>query len=282
VQAEIDSLMVERSEVMEEGGFAAMTQDARTTVQAISFLERDLYMARTARRTLETRVNRLRDLIAEDPEFIPAIAGGEAENLRVLKNTYDTQVARLNELKVQYTAGSKHIKRQEDLVALTRQALVKERDAYLDDLETRLAQARSKEASLEEAVAEQTATLDEFPKIEKTLGAIKVAIESRHDLLENLHMKRGAVALKAGTDSRVSQLVALNAPAINSFVAGSKKMLYLGLAAVFAVALGLLTALFVENQDHRIYDRRAAESILDVPVLGAISPPTLEQGRQGG
>jgi capsular polysaccharide biosynthesis protein len=55
-------------------------------------------------------------------------------------------------------------------------------------------------------------------------------------------------------------------------VAGSKKFLYLMLASMFAVALGFLSALFFENQDHRIYDRRQAEQALEIPVLGAISP----------
>ena len=47
-----------------------------------------------------------------------------------------------------------------------------------------------------------------------------------------------------------------------------------------AVVLGLVVALLVDAQDHRIFDRRQAESRLEVPVLGAISATELPAGRQ--
>ena len=39
----------------------------------------------------------------------------------------------------------------------------------------------------------------------------------------------------------------------------------------FAVVMGLTIAIFVDNQDSRILDRRRAERLLDVPVLGSVS-----------
>ncbi len=52
------------------------------------------------------------------------------------------------------------------------------------------------------------------------------------------------------------------------------------LAGILAVALGLVVALVVDAQDHRIFDRRQAENMLEVPVLGAISIGTSSRGEQ--
>jgi capsular polysaccharide biosynthesis protein len=57
-------------------------------------------------------------------------------------------------------------------------------------------------------------------------------------------------------------------------VAGSKKMLYLLLATLFGLALGLLAALFAENQDHRLYEKRQVQQYLELPVLGSITRTT--------
>jgi len=101
--------------------------------------------------------------------------------------------------------------------------------------------------------------------------SLDLQISTRQDLMETLQIKRGEVRLKAGSDQRISSLLLLNTPTLSMRVGGSKKFLYIGIAIVFAFTLGLIVAIFVDNQDHRIYDSRQAAQVLDVPVLGAVS-----------
>jgi uncharacterized protein involved in exopolysaccharide biosynthesis len=134
-----------------------------------------------------------------------------------------------------------------------------------------LAEARESESSYQRAIEQQKGRLVDFPDVERKVESIDLQILAQRDLLKQLQLKRGEVRLKAGSDMRISGITPLNAPSTDTMVGKSKKFLYLSLASMFAVALGFLSALFVENQDHRLHDRRQVEQFLEVPVLAAIS-----------
>ena len=111
----------------------------------------------------------------------------------------------------------------------------------------------------------------EYPEIARQIKSIDVTIETQMDLLELMQTKRGEVRLKSATDSRVSNIVPLNKPTISGFVIGSKKAIYLSLATIFGLVLGLIAALFIDSQDHRIFDKYQVQEYLELPVLGSIS-----------
>ncbi|MCP4574630.1 MAG: hypothetical protein GY838_19955 [bacterium] len=271
LRSDVDSLMATRSRIVAAAGLSAYTDSPRESVGQIRGLESELFKAEANRSAIDAKLRAFRAAIDADPGFVPMVQG-ESENMRVLKGLLDEQQVELNSLKVQFQAESEYIRRQQELVDLTGVSLARERDAYLTTLEVQFLEAASREASLREAITGQRAVLDEYPDYDYRIKSLDLAISTQNDLLERLRTKRGEVKIKAMTDYRISKILPLDQPVIAGFVGGSRKVLYLSLATVFAFVLGLLVSLFVENQDHRIYDRRTAEYHLELPVLGAISP----------
>lgn len=266
VQAEVDSLMAIKAEVLTEAGFASYTKIAQNSVLQIRALESEFFKARSVRRGIEARLDKLRDTVAMNPDYIP-----DVDRFNSLRNSLELQTSKLAEERARYKDDSVWVSRQMELLEDTRSQVYTEVQAYIDELEIELAEALSVENSLREAVDTQSAAFSVYPRVAQHVESLELQIATRQDLMENLQIKRGEVRLKAGSDQRISSLLMLNKPTLSMRVGDSKKFLYIGLAIVFALTLGLIVAIFVDNQDHRIFDRRQASQVLDVPVLGAVS-----------
>jgi len=266
VQSEVDSLMAIKAEVISAAGFASYTKIAQNSVLHIRALEAEFFKTRSTRRGIEERLDKIRDIVAVNPRFIP-----DVDRFNSLRNTLDLQMAELAESRVRYKDDSVWVRRNEELVADTWRQISDERKAYMEELEIELAEVQGIEKSLQEAIDSQSRKFSIFPRVSQRVESLELQIATRQDLMENLQIKRGEVRLKAGSDQRISSLLLLNQPTLSMRVGGSKKMLYVGLAVVFALTLGLIVAIFIDNQDHRIFDRRQASQVLDVPVLGAVS-----------
>lgn len=271
VQAELDSLWAERARILGDAGYLVLQTDAASSLNQVMGIEGEYFKTRSRREALETRLQELLKAIAADPDYVPGTRGGENPNLVGLKSRLDEMLEQLAKLRVQYQDDSEWVRRQQELVDAARAELVRERDNYVRDLRIDLDEVRATEESLHRAVEQQKAGLSRYPEVARAVASLEMQIETRRDLLENLQTKRGEVRLKAGTDLRISSVIPLDKPSLQAAVGGSKKALYLVLASVFALVLGFMGALFSENQDHRLYDRRRAEQYLEVPVLGAIS-----------
>ncbi len=271
VEAEIDSLMQKRAVFREQAGYSALAANAQAGITQIFSLEQDLVRARSRREGLQAKLDGLLAAVAADPDYVPSFKSGESAILIGLKNRYEDMQAKLEDLRIQFTDESEWVSRQRQLIAEARIAFQQERNNYIEDVRIDLAEARKEETAFQAAVEGQKAAITGYPALEARVEALDMRVLTQRELLKNLQLKRGEVRMKAMSDARISSIVLLNKPAIDTVVAGSKKMLYLSLASVFAVVLGFISALFVENQDHRLYDRRRAELILEVPVLGAVS-----------
>jgi uncharacterized protein involved in exopolysaccharide biosynthesis len=266
VQTEIDSLLVLSSQVMSQSGLVSFTNAAQNTVLHIRTLEQQLFKARSGRRGIQSRLEQLNRTIQNDGNFIPS-----DDRFGTMKNTLNQLVSELAELRAKYKDDSVWVQRQLGLISEARQVLKTERKYYISELEIELAEVEGQEEALREAVEEQTKSLVDYPRVQRLLTSYNLQVESRRDLLEGLQFKRGEVRLKASGDQRISNLVMLSGPTINNKIGGSKKILYIGVAFIFAFILGLIIAIFIDNQDHRIYNRRQASQVLDVPVLGTLS-----------
>jgi len=266
VDVEVDSIMGLKSKVLDQAGIVSFSNAAQYTVSHIRTMEQVLFNARSIRRGIEAHLEKLKDTVALDPYFVPSNA-----RFNQLKSELETRVSELSSLRVKYKDDSVWVLRQAELVDEARAVLIAERSSHVAELEINMAEALAKEDALRESVESQVLALEIYPQVQRQIESFDLQIESRRDLLESLQMKRGEVRLKSGSDQRISNLVQLNQPTINTRIGGSKKFLYIGVAFVFSIIVGLIIAIFVDNQDHRIYDRRQAAQMLDVPVLGTLS-----------
>lgn len=270
-QVDIDSLMARKARIREEAGYTAFQTNAQTAANQITVMEQDYYKSRARREGLQAKLEGTLRAIETDPDFVPTGHSVENANLVGLKSELDKQTAKLAQFRIQYTEDSEWVSRQRELVESARREMRRERDGYVESLRIGLEEARQSEVVYANALAGLKASVERFPDVERQVDAIDMQINTHRELLKALQFKRGEVRLKADSDVRISNIVPLNKPAIEGSVAGSKKLLYLALASLFALSLGFLAAIFAENQDHRIYDRRRAEQMLEIPVLGAIT-----------
>jgi uncharacterized protein involved in exopolysaccharide biosynthesis len=277
-QSEIDSLMTIRTAVLEASGMVGMQADLKVSFNQIRGLESEYFTARSRREGLEARIRGTEAAIAQDPDYVPPVSSAEAASLNRLKGELDTKVARLTELRQRYKDDSTWVMREREQIELLRDEIVRERARYLESLRIELAQARSVEQSFLAAQQAQASDLTAYPAVRGRIETLDMEIDSLRRLLHNLQMKRGEVRMATSSDMRISDILLIEEPVLDVPVGRGRKILYLIISVVLAIAMGLVAAFFVESNDHRIYDRRRAEMYLEVPVLGSL-PDTAHRQR---
>lgn len=270
LQAEIDSLMFMRATIFTEAGYTNLRSSSTAEVGHINSMEYKYFTTKSERVGLEARIRSIKDAIKNNDEFVPALTLGENQTILGNRTALDKARIKLAELRTSYTEESVWVQRQIELESFAKSQLITARDAFVQDLEIELAGILEIERSLESAVIIQKAGLVGYPEVERQVSSLDMRIDTQRDLLETLQMKRGEVRLSAESDLRISNITKLDKPTLTSRVAGGRKLIYVVLAGFLGLALGLVAALFVENQDHRIYDSRQAANLLGLPVLGSV------------
>ena len=271
LQSEIDSLMSMRADIFTEAGYTNLNSNSTAGIGHIKSMEYKFLTTRAERVGLETRIKSIKSAIKKNDEFVPALTAGENQTIIGNRNALDVARVKLAEIRSSYTEESVWVQRQIELVAFAKSQLILARDAYIQDLEIESDGMLEIEKSLDSAVAFQKADLVGYPEVERQVSSLDMRINTQRDLLETLQMKRGEVRLSAESDLRISNITKLDKPTLTSSIAGGRKSIYVILAGILGLALGLVAAMFVENQDHRIYDSRQAAQLLGLPVLGSVS-----------
>jgi len=272
IEAEIGKLLVQRAEIHTKEGLGANRTNNSAGIQQMRQMEYSYFQARSVREGLQDRVESTMSAIEADNTYMPSMSqSGARDGLMGMKANWNEAQLELARLQMSYQDSSVYISRQLEYVEKTWLLFKEARDDFIDDMNIELDMARAKESSLGEALAEYQEGLSKFPELEKAIASLDLKINTRTDLLEAVQIKRGEVRLKAESDQRISNITRLNQPAVDDRITGNKKFIYLILAGGLAFVLGLVVALLVDAQDHRIFDRRQAESALDLPVLGVIS-----------
>ena len=271
VHAEIDSLMAIRAGILNDSGYSTFRFLAQTESNFSSVMDLDYQRAKSRRMSMEESLRGVRAAIKTDPEFVPITDEHHYPLLIGAKSELMEARTKLAELQVRYTEDYGLVTRQEQLVEVALQVFFRERDNFVRKLEIRLDEAFQVESVFNQARAENIEALANFPDIEMRVDSINLQIDTRRELLKSLQLRRGEVRLASETDVRISNIIRLDEPLIEMSVTGGKKVLYLMLATVFAIVLGMMVAIFIENQDHRLYDIEQVETRLEVPVIGAIS-----------
>ncbi|MBD3221238.1 hypothetical protein GF314_08335 [bacterium] len=273
-KTEIDSLYDLRKAVLDTAGMLGLTADLRMTVTQIRGLESEYFRARSKREGLEAELSTLERAVANDPEFIPNVPERDAGSLNRLKAALDVRVTRLTELRQRYAEDSIWVEREKAQIEMIREELLRERQRYMQSLRVDLAEARAVEQSYDRAQRAQMGGLARYPSVQADLELIDMQITGLRDLLGSLQRKRGEVRMSADRDIRITDVFLIEEPTLDVPVGRGRKMLYLIISVVLAIAMGLVAAFFVESNDHRIYDRRRAELYLEVPVLGSLPDTT--------
>ncbi len=280
VQSEVDSLMTERAGILNASGYSTYRTSAQSDQSSTGNLELDYQRARSKRMALESTAQQVSAAMVANPEFIPVSDGQRSAVLMDLKLKLEDARMTMATLRTKYQDDAMIVVRQRQLISDARQQLITEEANYLKGLQIDLAQAREAERTYEEIVRKRQTSLESFPDVERRVDSINIQIDTKRDLLKSLQVRRGEVRVRADTDIRISNIIPLDMPTIDTAVGSGRKLLYLGLASIFAIVLGFMTAYFVESQDHRIYSGRQVEQYLEVPVLGAISD-TVAYDRRG-
>ncbi len=272
LRAHIDDFFQQRVDIVKEAGIAALADNAGAVVNQIQNIRTNMFNVRSDRLALQARLQSILGAIATDSTYVPTSVQNQGNYFGILKERADMLTSQLADLRSQFKPGAGQIEFKERQLQEVWRELNRDRENFLQDINVRLDEMNSKEQSYLETIFEQEEQLENYPDVQRRIDAVDVQIKSQLDLLETLELKLGEVKLKAGADLRVTNIFPLDAPAVHMSLAGSKKQLYLVMSFIFAVLLGLIAGWFVDNQDHRIYDRSQAMQALKVPVLGAISP----------
>ncbi len=269
--SEIDSLLTVRAEILNSSEYSTFKISAQTESNHTRVLELDYQRARSARSGLQAKYDGFVKAMQENPDFVPVNEGGRFPLLVDRKMAVEAAKKELAALRNRYQESFALVQDQIATLATARDALREEQQNFLRDLRIQLEEASMREAIFAKAIQDRQTALLTFPAIERQVDSINLLIDTKRDLLKSLQVRRGEARLRADTDRRISNIIPLDTPSLDLEVAGSKKVLYLALAGFFAIALGLMAALFVDSQDHRLYDQREVEHYLQIPVMGSIS-----------
>lgn len=272
VRAQIDSILIERTKVMEATGYTSIKDDLRYETGQLADLENDLFAAITVSAQLEAQYQRLSASLEGDPRDFPM---GDAESRSGPLNYYWNIVSRhtdqLNQLLAIHTPESVPVQRQRELLEMSLADLAKHQRNYTDSIHLELMTSRKKEASLR-MLAEQVRERNRRgPAAYHRIELFDSELASLRELLESLQGKLGEVRLSENADERISNLIILSDPEIVEVVTGSQTAIFLVMVVMLALALGLVVAFIVEALDHRVFTPTDIEENLKLPVFASIS-----------
>jgi uncharacterized protein involved in exopolysaccharide biosynthesis len=278
--AEIDSLLALRVAVFQRSGIDAFQVNNDSGIQQMRALESAYFRSRSNRMAVQDKHNGVQAAIAADADYMPSLStSGQNANIIDARANYDKAMLDLAQLRMTYQEESPLVQRQLQFVEATRRIFLNIREDFVTDLKINSDMAVAEESALAASLEEYRRGIEAYPALQKELYTIDLQVDARRELLKALQTKRGEVRLKVQGDERISNITQLNAPSILVGVGQGKKSLYLVMAIVLALVLGVLIALLVDVQDHRIYDLRQAEIALELPVLGSISPGGSDMAR---
>jgi len=269
--AEIDSLLSSRAKILNDSGFSIFETTAKTQSNYSGVIDLDYQRAKSKRKGVQGKLSGFRKAILNNPDFVPVTDGPKYPMLMERKNAVEVAKSDLVDLRTKYQENYALVQRQLIVLSTERQALHDEQINFIVDLEIQLEEAILEENSYAAAIKARDDYIRTYPDVERQVDSINLKVDAKRDYLRSLQVRRGEYRLRADTDRRISNIIALDKPTIDMSVAGSKKALYLILAGIFALALGFMTALFVEAQDHRLYNKRQVEQHLEIPVMSSIS-----------
>lgn len=272
VRGEIDSLLVVRGEVMNASGYTSLDMDMRYDSGQLADTEGKLREAVENRVAVEQDYNSLKRALAGPPLDFPAgLDESKSYTLVYWRDVVSKHQDEMNGILALHTDDSIPARRQQDLLDRSLERLRQEEQAYVESMRLQLMNLRNREQTLREQVEQLRERTTRAPEAYRQVSLIDVEIESLRGLLKDLQGKRGEVRLSELADERVSSVVPLTEPELAMIISGGKTIVYFVIIVVFAIALGLVAAMIVENMDHRVYGPLDVEEHLELPVFASVT-----------
>jgi uncharacterized protein involved in exopolysaccharide biosynthesis len=272
VRNELDSLLVARSEVLNEAGYSSLDDEMQYSSGQLINLETKLSNTIVARRSLELEYSLLTKHLQGDPREFPM--GPDANRSTTLIH-WMTTVAKhddeLNTIRTINTDESQPVKRLRQLIDDSVKVLAQEERKYVESVGLSLASLKETEEVLRHQVESLQEKNMRAPGVYRKVSLLDSEISSLGKLLEGVQEKLGEVRLNQFADERVSSVVVLSEPELVAVFSGGKTMVYLAMIFVFALALGIAVAFVVENMDHRVYKPSDVEENLKLPVFASVT-----------
>lgn len=272
ISAEIDSLLETRGKILRDTGYTSFQDDLRFNSGQVAGLEDKVFEATANRRLVESKIEYFRKVWAEDPGFMP-ITDRTFENAPLidakLRVTKYQDV--LSQLLATYTPTSPEVQKQREILESAQRIFAQAKDDFLRGYEAEATAARAKEQTLRQQRDQLLGALSAAPEIYRRISMLDVDIDARRTVLKELQSKLGEVRISQMADSRVNRLIKLTEPQIDMVISSSRQFVYFFMVSFFGLALSLLVAFIVDQQDHRIYTRRQLEQALNLPVISTIT-----------
>lgn len=272
VQAQIDSLLGLRGEILGENGYSSLSDELRYQSGQLADSESQLYKAQVNRMSLEAQYEVLSSYLDGDPRDFPM--GQEESRSHTLvywRNMVSKYEDQLNSTLTVHTEESIPARRRREMLDEALERLRKEEHAYVQSLAVQLESIRGRERSLQEQIAELRGKNSKGPEVYQRVSLVDVQIESLRGLLDDLQGKLGEVRLSEMADERVSPVAALTDPELTMIISGGKTVVYFVMIVFLSIALGIVIAFVFDSMDHRIYGPDDVETSLKLPVFASIS-----------
>lgn len=271
VRAQVDSLLLARSTILEETGYSEMGKEMQSESNSRLGVEYDLMKARSARMVKEIEYNMFLLALEGDPLEFPM---GETENRSPMLINWRRIVGdhqeKLNWLMGIHTENSIPVLQQRELLESAILNLGREERAYVEGTRIALEKLILNESVLEEQVKLNEDRQRSAPQAFYQISMIDAESNSLRDVMENLQAKLAEVRISLLADERVSSIIPLTQPGLSEVVSSGKSIMYFLVLTFFAMALGIVAAFVLEIIDHRISSSEEITEHLNLPVFANI------------
>ncbi len=272
VRGDIDSLLQERGDVVSAAGYTSLEEERKHEVGQQADLENKLMQAQVDLRALRIEHGLLQEYIGRDPRDFPMGKDQSMSHPLVYwRNTVAKREDELSAILAIHTPESPPARRQQAIVDAAVDRLSQESETYVHSLEVAIGSLEEREASLKEQISFIQTRNRRAPAVYQRVSLLDTEINALRGLHDDLQGKWGEVRMTELADERVSTVVALTAPELETLLSGGKTMVYFVIIAVFAVALGVVAGFVVEGLDHRVYTPQDVEEKLRLPVYASVT-----------
>ena len=272
VRSDIDSLLEERGDVVSAAGYTSLEEELKHEVGQQADLENKLMHTQVDLRALQIEHGMLLEYKNLDPRDFPMGRDQSMSHPLVFwRNTVAKREDELNGVLAIHTPDSAPARRQQAILDGAVERLRQETETYVRSLEVAIGSLAEREASLKQQISAIQARNSRAPAVYQRVSLLDTEINALRGLHQDLQGKWGEVRMTEMADERVSSIVALTAPELETLLSGGKTIVYFSIIVVFAIALGVVAGFVVEGLDHRVYSPQDVEEKLRLPVYASVT-----------